>query len=177
MPLSASLSFAAAWLVVGTADCASRPTSGAQGGGPPAPPPTSSAQPAVRPLPESAHLLTTDNAQAGEPGVRVLRDRAAWEATWRELHAGLDAGVAPAVDFARDMVVLVAAGQRSSGGHSVRVDGTSAGADGALVLHVTSTVPGPDCMSTMALTSPADVVRVPRAPAVRTTTRTVNGSC
>jgi hypothetical protein len=87
-------------------------------------------------------------------------------------------GAAPAVDFAREMVVLVAAGEQSSGGHSVRVNGTSTGADGALVVHVTRTAPGPGCMSTMVITSPVDVVRVPRvAGAVRTDTRTVAEPC
>jgi hypothetical protein len=134
--------------------------------------PAPSSQPAtMRPLAESAHLFTSQDSQTDEPGVRVLRDRAAWEAAWRQLQAGLAAGPAPAVDFAREMVVVVAAGQKSSGGHAVRVDGTSTAPDGALVLHVTATAPGEGCMSTMALTSPVDVVRVPRAPgAVRTVT-------
>ncbi len=133
---------------------------------------------AMRPLAESAHLFTSQTAQGGEPGVRVLRDAAAWEAAWRELQAGLAAGPAPAVDFARDMVVVVAAGERSSGGHTVRVDGTSTAADGALLLHVTATAPGDGCMSAAVVTSPVDVVRVPRAPgAVRATTRTVRQPC
>jgi hypothetical protein len=133
---------------------------------------------AMRPLAESAHLFTSENGAAGEPGLRVVRDRAAWEAEWRALQAGFAAGPAPAVDFARDMVVVVAAGEQSSGGHRVRVDGTSPGPDGALVVHVTRTAPGPGCMSTMAITSPVDVVRVPRAPgAVRADTRTVTEPC
>jgi hypothetical protein len=145
-----------------------------------APPPAAPApQPAnMRPLAESAHLYTSQDSPNGEPGVRVLRDRAAWEAAWRELQAGLAAGPAPAVDFGREMVVVVAAGQKSSGGHAVRVDGTSQGADGGLVVHVTATSPGEGCMSTMALTSPVDVVRVPRAPgAVRSVTRNVAEPC
>ena len=141
-----------------------------------------SAQPAkpsaMRPLTASAHLFTSENATAGEPGLRVVRDRAAWEAEWRSLQAGLAAGPAPAVDFVREMVVVVAAGEQSSGGHRVRVDGTSPGPDGALVVHVTRTSPGPGCMSTMAITSPVDVVRVPRAAgAVRANTRTVAEPC
>jgi hypothetical protein len=132
----------------------------------------------MRPLAESAHLFTSENATAREPGLRVLRDRAAWEAEWRALQAGLAVGAAPTVDFAREMVVLVAAGEQSSGGHSVRVNGTSTGADGALVVHVTRTAPGPGCMSTMVITSPVDVVRVPRvAGAVRADTRTVAEPC
>ena len=126
-----------------------------------APPP--SAQPAVHPLAPSAHLFTTRTAPSAAAAVRVIRDQVTWEAVWRELQAGSDVVSTPAVDFAREMVVMVAAGQKPSGGHAVYVDGTSQGADGGLVLHVTETAPGTGCMSTMALTSPVDVVRVARA--------------
>jgi hypothetical protein len=133
---------------------------------------------AMRPLAASAHLYTSETSQGGEPGVRVLRDAAAWEGAWRELHAGLAAGPAPAVDFGREMVVVVAAGERPSGGHALRVDATSTAPDGALVLHVTATAPGEGCMSTAVITSPVDVVRVPRtAGAVRADTRTVRQRC
>jgi hypothetical protein len=132
----------------------------------------------MRPLAASAHLYASSTSQAGEPGLRVLRDAAAWEAAWRELQAGLAAGPAPAVDFARDMVVVVAAGERPSGGHNLRVEGTSTAADGALVVHVTTTEPGEGCMSAAVITSPVDVVRVPRtAGPVRAATRTVRQPC
>jgi hypothetical protein len=132
----------------------------------------------MRLLDSSAHLFTSTTSQPGEPGVQVLRDRRGWEAAWRQLHGGDAGGPAPAVDFAREAVVVVALGERPSGGHAVRVEGTSAGADGALVLHVTETVPGPGCMSTMQITAPVDVVRVPRvAGAVRAVTRRVAEPC
>jgi hypothetical protein len=161
------------------ASATAAPATGAPAAVAPAEQPAQPVRPsAMRPLAESAHLFTSENGAAGEPGLRVVRDRAAWEAEWRALQAGLAAGPAPAVDFARDMVVVVAAGEQSSGGHRVRVDGTSPGPDGTLVVHVTRTAPGPGCMSTMAITSPVDVVRVPRAAgAVRANTRTVAEPC
>jgi hypothetical protein len=132
----------------------------------------------MRPLDAAAHLFTTTTSQGGEPGLQVVRDRAAWERTWRQLHGGDAGGPAPAVDFTRDMVVVAAAGEKSSGGHAVRVEGTSAAADGALVVHVTETAPGEGCMSTMQITSPVDVVRVPRtAGPVRPNTRRVAEPC
>lgn len=140
------------------------------------------AQPAaVRPISVSAHLHTSPMSAVTEAGVRVLRDRAAWEEAWRELQSGPVDGPpprAPAVDFAREMVVVVAAGEKPSGGHTIRVDATSSAADGALVLHLTRASPGPGCMTTMAITSPVDAVRVPRTDgAVRTTARDVVTPC
>lgn len=107
----------------------------------------------------------------------VVRDRAAWEAAWQQLHNGLAAEPLPAVDFTRDMVLLVAAGQRSTGGTSVRVDSVTAGAGGALVRY-TVTEPGAGCMSTQVMTAPVEVVRVPRvAGAVRFERRVARSEC
>lgn len=107
----------------------------------------------------------------------VVRDRAAWEAMWQQLHNGLAADPLPAVDFTRDMVVLVAVGQRSTGGTSVRVDGVAAAAGGAVVRY-TVTEPGAGCMSTQVITAPVDVVRVPRAAgAVRFERRVTQSVC
>jgi hypothetical protein len=118
----------------------------------------------MTPLPASAHLYTAVNGpEQGEPAERVARDRAAWEAAWQSLHRGLAAGPAPAVDFGRDMVALVALGDRPTGGYAVRIEGTSVAPDGALLVHVVRTRPGPTCMLTQATTSPVDVARVPRA--------------
>jgi hypothetical protein len=119
---------------------------------------------AMRPLPASAHLLTSQTSPIVEAEVRVLRDQAAWAATWRALQPEPAARpVPPAVDFAREMVVVVAVGERSSGGHAVRVDGVSDAPDGGgFVLHVTRTTPGEGCMTTMVITAPVDVVRMPR---------------
>jgi hypothetical protein len=148
-----------------------------RGRAPAAPTPTPS-QPPMRTLDAAAHLLTTTTAQPGEPGLQVVRDRAGWERAWGQLQGGAAAGPAPAVDFAREMVVVVAAGEKPSGGHAVRIDGTSTAADGALVVHVTETAPGEGCMSTMQMTAPVDVVRIPRvAGAVRANTRRVAEPC
>jgi hypothetical protein len=92
----------------------------------------------------------------------VLRDRAAWQAAWQRLHNGLAAEPLPAVDFARDLVVLVALGERNSGGTTLRVDEVvQVGAD--TVVRYTVTEPGPGCMTAQVITSPVEVVRVPRA--------------
>ena len=86
----------------------------------------------------------------------VIRDANTWAEFWSELGVG----GRPAVDFSRDVVVVVAAGQRPSGGHEIAVDRVSQ-TDGELAVEVVETTPGPNCMTTSSLTQPVDVVVVP----------------
>ena len=85
----------------------------------------------------------------------VIRDANAWAQFWSELGVG----DRPAIDFSRDLVIAVAAGQRPSGGHEIAVSKVSR-ANGELRVEVVETTPGPNCMTTSALTQPVDVVVV-----------------
>jgi hypothetical protein len=87
----------------------------------------------------------------------VIRDANAWAEFWSELGVG----DRPEVDFSRDLVVAVAAGQRPTGGHEIAVDRVSQH-NGELTIAVVETTPGPNCMTTSSLTQPVDVVVVPR---------------
>jgi len=71
------------------------------------------------------------------------------------------AGPAPALDFRREMVILVAQGVQRSGGHSVRIESIAL-VRGALVVNITRHRPAPGCVTMTALTSPADAVVVGR---------------
>jgi hypothetical protein len=92
----------------------------------------------------------------------VVRDQAAWARLWDEIHAAsTPAPERPAVDFARDMLIAVAAGTRPSGGFSIAVQGVvTQGSE--LLISVHETCPAPGAMVTMGLTQPVAVVRVPR---------------
>jgi hypothetical protein len=92
----------------------------------------------------------------GEARRLVIRDANAWAAFWSELGVG----ERPAVDFSRDVVVAVAAGQRSTGGYEIAVNRVSNN-DGELSIEVVETEPGPNCMTTASLTQPVDVIVVP----------------
>jgi PrcB C-terminal len=87
----------------------------------------------------------------------VIRDATTWAEFWSEL--GL--GDRPGVDFSKDMVIAVAAGQRPSGGHEIAVKQISQ-ANGELTIEVLETRPGPGCIATTSLTQPVDVVVIPR---------------
>lgn len=107
------------------------------------------------------HLLTTQTSAYRSPDERVIRDATTWTSVWAELHEGAPEAPAPAVDFTQRVVVLVATGERSTGGVTVHVDAVEPDARGAVVRYTVS-VPGRDCMTTQALTAPVDVVSAPR---------------
>jgi hypothetical protein len=88
----------------------------------------------------------------------VIRDPDTWSRFWSELGAG----VQPQVDFGRDLVIAVASGERSSGGHDIEVQRVTR-SGGELRIEVLRTSPGPGCMTTAALTQPVDVVLAPAA--------------
>jgi PrcB C-terminal len=90
----------------------------------------------------------------------VIRDANAWAEFWSELGVG----DRPEVDFSRDLVVVVAAGQRPTGGHEIAVDRVSQD-NSELTISVVETTPGPNCMTTTSLTQPVDVVVVPKVSA------------
>jgi hypothetical protein len=175
---AAALAAALAALVLGA---------GCRGAAPSATPPTAATTPASAPPAPSfvaaqpsspVTRLYSGRHSAYEAAAEVVvRDAAAWQATWARLRRGPAAESAPAVDFARDMIVVVALGERPSGGYAVRIDSVSAGSPGPVV-HYTATEPGEGCMSTQALTAPVDAVQVPRvAGPARFTRRTVRTAC
>ncbi len=130
--------------------------------------------------PQAAEPVPLYHALVSEYGMgeeTVVRDRAAWDAAWARLQNGMVAPPLPAVDFSASSVVLVAIGQRSSGGHDVRVTGvTRDGADAVVRYAVTE--PAPGCMTAQMITSPVDVVRVPRIVGhARFERATVRGTC
>jgi hypothetical protein len=96
----------------------------------------------------------------GESRRLVIRDANAWSQFWSELGVG----ERPNVDFTRDVVVAVAAGQRSTGGFEIAVDRITQ-TDGELSVEVVERTPGPNCITTASLTQPVDVVVVPAADA------------
>ncbi len=92
----------------------------------------------------------------GESRRLVIRDANGWAQFWSELGVG----DRPSVDFNRDVVVAVAAGQRPTGGYEIAIDRV-AQSDGQLTVEVVERTPGPNCMTTASLTQPVDVVVVP----------------
>jgi hypothetical protein len=91
----------------------------------------------------------------GESRRLVIRDANAWAEFWSELGVG----DRPDVDFSKNVVVAVAAGQRPTGGYEIAVDRVRQ-ANGELTVEVVETAPGPNCTTTASLTQPVDIVVV-----------------
>jgi protease stability complex PrcB-like protein len=92
----------------------------------------------------------------------VVRDQATWQQTWSTIWSNTSAVPAlPAVDFDREMVIVAALGERTSGGFSILVDRVTESGNG-LTVSVRSVSPGSSCIVTLALTQPVDIVRVTR---------------
>jgi hypothetical protein len=115
---------------------------------------TTSAEPFTR-------LLSATTSGFTEPAELVLRDQTAFANAWRTVHNGIPGNPAPAVDFTQKMVVLVALGQRNTGGFSIQFDSLTV-ASGIARVRYTVTSPGNSCMTTQSLTSPVDIVVVRR---------------
>jgi protease stability complex PrcB-like protein len=94
------------------------------------------------------------------PVRKVIRD----DSTYAQFWQALGAGQRPAVDFTRDVVIAVAAGQRPTGGHAIAVERV-ARAGKSMTVEVVETVPGPGCWTTQQITQPVDVVVVAAADA------------
>jgi len=96
----------------------------------------------------------------GESRRLVIRDANGWAQFWSELGVG----DRPSVDFNRDVVVAVAAGQRPTGGYEIVIDRVTQ-SGGQLTVEVVERTPGPNCITTASITQPVDVVVVPAADA------------
>jgi hypothetical protein len=96
------------------------------------------------------------------PARLVVRDAVTWRAVWNQIYLRQSPlPPLPAVDFSRDMIVVVALGSRSTGGYSILVGGASEAANNGVAVTVDSSSPGSNCVVTEAFTQPVDIARVP----------------
>ncbi len=138
--------------------------------------PGSSGRVATIPEP-SATLARESYSGFTESTNDVINSYAEWQQAWARLYATvMPKPILPTVDFFSDRVLLVASGQRNSGGFSIHVDSLIASDDGTTVFS-TFSVPG-NCVVTGALTQPVHAVRVqaPKLP-VSFVRQTVVQSC
>jgi hypothetical protein len=124
---------------------------------------TARAQQGYAPYGDTGNATNLEIRRLGEwshTGVREARRMVIQEAnTWAEFWSELGVGERPAVDFTRDIVIAVAAGERPSGGYEIAVNQVTQ-TNGELRVEVRETTPGPNCLTTSSLTQPVDVVVV-----------------
>jgi hypothetical protein len=108
---------------------------------------------------EVRRLGTWSQSPYQEPERTVIRDAASLARVWARLGAELEQ---PKVDFANDVVIVAALGQRPTGGYEITVR-RAAVEGGRLLVEVLTSSPGSNCMTTMALTQPVAAVAVAAA--------------
>jgi hypothetical protein len=106
-------------------------------------------------------VLSTVTSGFSVPVDVVIRDQAALDAAWHTLFLGVAGSPIPTVDFTQKMVVLLALGPRETGGYAIHFDSIGVQA-GLPIVSYTVNTPGLNCVSVQFLTSPVDVVLVPR---------------
>lgn len=96
-----------------------------------------------------------------DPAGFLVSDGSTWQNVWAQLYTGHQPKPAlPAVDFGTERVIVVALGERNSGGYAIRIDSLVAFEQGT-VAYVTGRAPGDRCGVTAALTQPAHLIRAP----------------
>jgi len=113
-------------------------------------------------VPVSMQRLFSDQDSGIEQSRRaVIRSAAQWQSTWDELTRARTLAVPQRpLDFGRSMVILATMGTQRTGGHSIAIEGVYRGG-GRLWVVVREVKPGLGCMTTQALTAPADAISVP----------------
>jgi hypothetical protein len=108
-------------------------------------------------------ILSAQDTGLNQPLRLVIRDLEQWQSIWSEAMRGRGTPTAPpAVDFNRYMVILAAMGTQRTGGHEISIEEVHR--EGKhIVVTVRQVSPGPGCMTTQVLTSPVDIVQVPKS--------------
>ncbi len=101
-------------------------------------------------------LASGSYSQQAEPRFEFVTTQAEWAPLWDRTSRG----PIPEVDFSRESVLAVFMGQRPTGGHAIRVEQVVREGQ-RLTVEVLLQAPGPDCMTTQALTQPYHLVAVP----------------
>ena len=105
----------------------------------------------------------------------VVRERATWEVVWKRILKGAPSfsmspsgeivpndPPAPEIDFAKEMLLVVMMGQQPTSGYSISVDSAKEFAD-RVEAEVVSVSPNrKQCILLMMVTSPIDIVRLPK---------------
>ncbi len=101
---------------------------------------------------------------AGErPQVFTLDTEDQWADFWARHNAIVTPQPAlPAVDFSRDMVIAVVDQTEPSGGYRFEITGIEE-VEGRLVVRVSKTIPGSDCIVTAVITQPFHLVRMAKS--------------
>jgi len=95
----------------------------------------------------------------------VIRDEEGWVALWKE-HTSIifPAPPLPAIDFNREMVIAVFAGEQPTGGYVVTVTEVKQLEEGrGLKVYYTVEAPGSECFVEQIFTQPFHIIKLPHS--------------
>lgn len=106
-------------------------------------------------------LFVSSVSGISESRRQVIREASEFEAVWSEITGPMMGdGEVPEVDFGSAQALLLAMGERPSGGYSIAAGAMAVSGD-TLYVAVDEVSPGPSCITTMALTQPVALLSVP----------------
>jgi hypothetical protein len=111
---------------------------------------------------DSAVSIFQGNSGMTDSARLVIRSEAEWRRTWAQLVGHVSpAPEPPSIDFTNEMVIVVAMGARPTAGNMIRIARVGR-SSGVTYVDVVSETPSVRCKAAQMMTSPADVVVVPR---------------
>jgi protease stability complex PrcB-like protein len=111
---------------------------------------------------ESTVSIFQGNSGMTDSARLVMRGDAEWRRTWAQLIGHITpAPEPPAIDFTKEMVIIAAMGPRPTAGYMIRIARVGR-SSGVTYVDVVSESPGLKCSKAQTMTSPADVVVVPK---------------
>jgi hypothetical protein len=116
----------------------------------------------IRRLDASNAARYRNNSGVRDSMFTAVRDSARWVEMWRRLTARHSpARPAPPIDFEQEIALVATLGEQRTGGYAITIE-AAIDHGGYVEAHVRRRVPGRGCGVAGMLTTPADVVLIPR---------------
>jgi hypothetical protein len=109
------------------------------------------------------HLYKNAKSQLPSSVRLAIMDTADWTAVWKRVVGSASTAPVPAVDFSREMLLVVGMGQAPCMGYQINVDTVFRDKDKRIYAVVRERHHGSRCGCLNEVVSPVDVVRVPRS--------------
>jgi PrcB C-terminal len=103
------------------------------------------------------------NTGFNQPADKVVTSKKEFARVWSQVYANFSPQPkVPAIDFSKEMILVIAMGQQTSGGHSIRVERIwDNGGERTGVISMGHS-PGKGCMTPASMTAPVEIVRLER---------------
>jgi hypothetical protein len=117
---------------------------------------------ALEPYDAVDHLYKNAKSQLPSSVRLAIMDTADWTAVWKRVVGSASVAPVPAVDFSREMLLVVGMGQAPCMGYQINVDTVFRDKDKRIYAVVRERHHGSRCGCLNEVVSPVDVVRVPK---------------